>query len=332
VVVISRFLQNPLVPQMLTEQWFSVPLTFATTIAQVKTLALHCFDREIAEKQLCYHTREHVVGVQRRSSQIFQAIRPHFAPDVDTTRLALLLDLCAIAHDVIQIFAPQTELHTARRRTAGVSEAATIETLLAFVQVLKQLELASSAEGAAQFTDSDLQIIKEAIAATICDYDPVEQSIFQPALYRPAQPISCVARILALADIGTLGMEGIAAYNAEGRLLLLEENPDVRSLLKTQSIAQLAVESPDLCENIRQRLLNRARFQVNLAKSRLQRCPQELVGLPAAAIPILTHEVFQYLTPETIRQIEATTPTAADTSLTVLIAFFDLEAATIAVP
>ncbi len=317
---------------MLKERWFPVPQTFATAIAQVKTLALHCFDHEIAEKQLYYHTREHAVGVQRRASQIFQAIQPYFAPEVDCKRLALLLDLCAIAHDVIQIFAPQTELHTARRRASGVSEAATIETLLTFIQVLKELGLGLADERMAQFTESDLQIIQEAIAATVCEYDPIEKSIFQPALYRQDRPVSWVARILALADIGTLGMEGIAAYNTEGRLLFLEENPDVRSLLKTRSIAQLTRESSDLCENLRQRLLNRACFQVNLAKSRLQRCPQELAGLPAEAMSILTHEVFQYLTPETIKQIEATTPTAESTSLPDLIAFFDLAPAMVTAP
>lgn len=302
------------------ENLHQVPQTFAESIAHIKTLALRDFDREIVEKQLCYHTREHVEGVQRRASQIFQVVCPYFPASEDCNRLELLLDLCAVTHDLIQIFVPQIEPNTTRRREAGVSETATIARLFGYINLFNQ----QCPDCSARFSESDLQIIKEAIAATICDYDPTEQAIFQPALYE--QPcISSVARILALADIGTLGMEGIEAYNTEGSLLFLEENLDVRSLIENHQIQNLASENSELLENIRQRLLRRARFQVNFAKSRLRRYPQELQRFPLAAIPVLRNEVFQYLTVETIRAIEATTPTADDTSLKILMTFFQFD-------
>lgn len=314
----SQRLQNQSAQLLWTEDSNQVPQTFVDAIAHIKALVLKDFDREVAEKQLYYHTREHIAGVQRRASQIFQVIRPYLQPSDDPDRLKLLLDLSTVAHDLIQIFTPQTESYTTRRREAGVSETATIERLFEYMNTFNQ----QYSDCSNQFLASDFQIIQQTIAATICDYDPIEQAIFQPALSNRQQPIPLVARMLALADIGTLGMEGIEAYNLEGSLLFLEENPDVRSLIENRLIESLITDNLDLYENIRQRLLKRAIFQVNLAKSRLKRCPQELEGFPLEAMPILTHEVFQHLTPETIQAIESTTPTAADTPLEVLTSFF----------
>ena len=309
-------LQNQFAQPPLGADLHHVPQTFADAIAYIQTVVLEAFDREITGKQLCYHTREHIEGVQRRAKQLLQAVRPYLQSADDGTRMERLLDLCAVAHDLIQIFVPQTEPHATRRREAGVSETATVERLFAWMKTLNE-----QCSDAAHVTEHDQHIIQEAIAATICDYDPTEQAIFQPALYDQEQPISPVARILALADIGTLGMEGIEAYNREGSLLFLEENPDVRSLLEGHTLESLASDHPELCENIRQRLLKRAQFQVNFAKSRFKRCPQELQGFPVEAIPALTRE-FQYLSPATLQAIELTTPTAADTTLSVLFTFF----------
>lgn len=302
-----------------------MPRTFADAIAQIQKWALEEFDHEVIQKRLCYHTRHHIVGVQRRTNQILQVICPYLQLIDDCDRLELLLDFCAVTHDLIQIFVPQQEPHTSRHREAGVSETATIEKLLEFINLLDQQHSDSSA----QFSEDDLKIIREAITATICEYDPIEQAIFQPALAQHDQPISPITRIVALADIGALGMEGIAAYNLEGSLLFLEENPDVRSLIENYQIVSLSSQNPALHENIRQRLLKRTQFQVNFAKSRLKRCPQELAAFSPETIPVLTHEVFRHLTPETIQEIELSTPTAEDTPLAVLLDFFQFEQAMI---
>ncbi|MEM9165179.1 MAG: hypothetical protein AAGC54_19205 [Cyanobacteria bacterium P01_F01_bin.4] len=163
------------------------------------------------------------------------------------------------------------------------------------------------------------------IHATICDYDPADQAIYQPDLYAPNPDLPLVARVLALADIGTLGIEGIAAYNEEGCLIFLEENPDIVPILQQGKHRTLATDNPTLAENLRQRLLRRTNFQVNLAKSRLKRYYQEVQGLPPASLPSLTQTVFRHLNPDTIRAIEQSTPTHPDTELTDLIQFFDFE-------
>jgi hypothetical protein len=310
----------------------SIPTAFAESIAQIKAFALHQFDQEIEQKQLYYHTREHIENVLRRTNRIFQAVYPGEADQKQSDRVLsrtqLLLELCAIAHDMVQVFIPQTQTHEARKREAGISEQATIDQLLAYIHTLNQSlqsHYADSKASTAKITDDEIEVIRAAIAATICAYDPVEQAIYQPDLNETNASLPIVARILALADIGALGMDGIQTYHQEGSLLLLEENLDLIPLLEEGTIDRLATHDPALYENIRQRLLKRCRFQVSFAKSRLKRIQQEISGFPEEAIATLTDDVFQYLTPVTIERIEALTPTDEQTSLRKLLEFFQLE-------
>ena len=299
--------------------------TFAKSVAKVNQFVIAEFEREIITKQLYYHRIDHVISVQQCAQLIFQVIRPYLSADVETiNRMELLLDVCAITHDLVQVFMPH-EPYTSRRRQAGVSENATVEKLFAYIQVFNQQILASNPESTAIFTDTDLAIIQEAIIATTCDYDVAEQSIYQPSLYDESQLISVVAGIIALSDINSLGIEGIAYYKREGGLLFLEENLDIIPIIQNQSVGTLFTDDPELYENLRQRLLRRGKFQVNFAKSRLNRLSRELAFLPADAIPTVTQEVFKYLNLETIREIEATTPTDSETPLEVLIQFFEFD-------
>jgi hypothetical protein len=309
-----------------------LPSTFAEVVARVKNFALGEFDREVVENQLYYHTREHLNHVQRRANAIFQVICPYWQASLSKevtpeyiTRTNLLLELCAVAHDMIQIFVPQTQPHTSRRREPGVSENLTFEKLLNYIKGVNQQLKEHCIDDSVLFTESDISVIQDAIEATICIYDPSDQGIYQPTLYDQTRDLSIVACIIALADIGSLGMDGIAAYNQEGSLLFLEENPDIIPVILNQTTATLAVDNPELYENIRQRLLKRARFQVSFAKSRLIRYPQEIATLTKEAIAILTCEIFQHLNFQTIQEIELTTPTDEDTSLEDLINFFKLE-------
>ena len=299
------------------------PATFPESIALLKSLVLTQFDREILEKELCYHNRTHIEAVQRRTNCLFQVVRPYLNEAAD--RLSCLLDFCAVAHDAVQIFLPITDPHSPRRREAGVSETATIEQLFQLIQTFN----GQVADPCAQITEDDFQMIQEAIEATICAYDSGEQAIYQPSLYDRDRPISPVTRILAIADIGSLVMEGVESYNQEGRLIFLEENPDVYHLIRTQKLRDLGTHQPNLAENIRQRLLRRSQFQVSFARSRIQRSAQELEGLPDSAISIILDHRFPYLTAATLEEIESTTPTDDDTSFSQLIDFFQLAQETV---
>jgi hypothetical protein len=314
----------PLPSAMTTSSY--LPTTFVDAIACVQQFALQVFDHQIAKKQLYYHNREHIQQVQQRSDRIFQAIAPFWENAIGTevTRMKLLLELCVVAHDMLQVFVPQTQPHAPRRREGGVSEFATIDKLLRYIQAFNQ-RMQQQGVDAAQFTASDVYLIREAIEGTICSYDPTDQAIYQPILYNANRTPSIVTRILALADIGSLGMNGIAAYNWEGSLLFLEENPDIIPFLSHQAIDKLRINNSNLHENLRQRLLRRARFQINFARSRLARTLGEIKGFPDDAISILMRDVFTYLTPETLQELEQTTPIKEETTIEELLTFFQLE-------
>ncbi|MBD2088949.1 hypothetical protein H6F67_03665 [Microcoleus sp. FACHB-1515] len=294
------------------------PQSIAESITEIKTFALYNFTQEAATKQLYYHNHEHIQNVQRRSQQIFQAIADYH-PEIDRSRTELLLDLCVVAHDMVQVFAQNSQQNTARKRDTGVSEMATIEQIL---QYIHQLNSRLDADSSARLTEADIDIIRESIEATICVYDPIEQAIYQPSLQN-GRSLSIVARILALADLGALGIDGIEVYNEEGSLIFLEENLDVVPLLMDGSIHQLKTNSA-LHENIRHRLLRRSRFQVHFAKSRLARFDREIQEFSSDAIPILK-EIFKHLTPENIQIISTMTPTDEAVSLADLLQFFQLE-------
>lgn len=304
-----------------------LPTSFAEVVAIVTAFVLDEFDREITEKQLYYHTREHIKDVRKRANLIWQTVYPEKDHQTlqNLARMQILLNLCANAHDLVQVFLPQTEPHSSRRREVGVSETLTIQKLCNYINQLNHQLRKCQVDESLLFTKEDLCIIEEAILATICIYEPSEQAIYQPALYEVSRDLSAIARILALADIGALGMEGITAYNQEGSLLFLEENLDIIPIVLSAKIENLALDNPPLYENIRQRLLKRCRFQVNFAKSRLNRYNQEIAAFTPESREILNNQIFKYLNEEAVRQIEAETPTDENTPLEVLLNFFNLE-------
>ncbi len=310
------------------EHSLPLPTTIAESIAQIKTFALQELDREIVQKQLYYHTRDHINNVQRRADQIFEVVCPYWSASnqetalVDISRRKLLLDLCAISHDMVQVFIAPTKAHAPRQRQPGVSEMATIERLLDYINQLNQL--LSNPKSPARLTDEDIAIVRDAISATICAYDATEQAIYQPDLYNPHKSLSPIARILALADIGALGIDGVEVYHQEGSLIVLEENLDLIPLILDGTIYSLKSNNFELYQNIQKRLLKRCRFQVNFAKSRAARLDREIADFPADAISPL-HEVFKYLNPTAIAEVEAKTPTDEDATLEVLLQFFEFE-------
>ena len=305
-----------------------LPQSIDESIAQIKAFALREFDREVVRKQLYYHTRDHLDNVRRRSTQISQAVFPFLErrsrPALDLSRTELLLDLCVAAHDMIQIFVDQPDRSASRRRESGVSERATLDRLLDYTHAVNQPLRNHDPNSSAIVTDEDIAIIQAAIESTICTYDPTEQAIYQADLYKSQPPVSIVARILSLADIGALGIDGIDSYNQEGSLLFLEENLDVIPYLLDGTLDRLRSDDP-LYQNLQQRLLKRSRFQVSFAKSRVARLKSEFAGLPEAACSTLVHDVFRHLTPATVDTIAATTPTAETTPLPSLLRFFELE-------
>ena len=298
-----------------------LPKTFEQAVAEVIQVALKEIEQQRVEKGLFYHTVTHAKAVRRRARVIFQAISPCISKENDEEltpdrlkQLPHLLDLSAICHDLVQDFLPQSRLQLPRQREAGISEAASIKKVFDIIEVLNEQHL--QANKLPLFNQWHKQNIQEMIEATICLPDPGSGELYQPALYDDQKTVSIAGRIIALADLGCLGMEGIGAYRQEGQWIVLEENPHI--------IPNLINKNPELLEKTRARLLNRCNFQLSFAKSRLSRFSQEVAGLPESAIEILRSKIFKYLKPGTIAELEKITPKNPDTSLADLVDFFGL--------
>ncbi len=315
-----------------------IPSSFTETVQLVESYALEQIQQETEQKQLYYHTVTHAIAVKRRANIIFQAIKPSLETNsnsLELDRLANLIDLCATAHDLVQEIIPATKANTARKRPVRVSELATIAKLTEYIKNLNIKLSKQNIRDSAKFNDLDIQIITEAIAATICELDPLAanpnsglspNSIYQPYLYNSETKLSLVANIIALADLGTLGMEGIEPYLHEGILIFLEENLDLVKLISTNNYIerQSDLEHHQHKDTTKRRLLNMTRFMVNLAKDRQVRFKQEITAFSEEAQHILQHQVFKYLNVNTINKIEELTPTDENNSLIELLAFFHM--------
>ncbi|WP_414621678.1 hypothetical protein [Calothrix sp. CCY 0018] len=308
-----------------------IPKSFEQAVSMIKEFAFAEVGKEAQKKQLYFHNYAHAEAVRRRAEIIFHAIEPFWTQIcqepalLDSKRAKSLIDICAASHDMVQLFLPLKSPQTARVRESGVSENATIDKLIDFIKHLNQKFIAQNPELSPLFTQIDLQIIRKSISATICLFDTKDNSIYQPDLYNSQQKITLPARIIALADIGGLGIDGMSAYFQEGSLILLEENPDIIPLVQ-EFLAEKENNgnNGEVYENLRQRLLKRAKFQISFAKGRYVRLNRELEGLPIEVILVLKEKVFKYLSEETIKKIEALTPTADNTTLEKLIEFFEL--------
>lgn len=316
-----------------SENFIEVPNSFAEAVLEIKNFAAEEIHKQTKKQQLYYHNYGHARAVQKRATKIYQEISPFWdlifqnisAPDPIRTKH--IIDICAICHDMVQIFVPTSSFQASRKRETGVSENATVIKLIDYIQSLNNRYSRKYPNRTALFTNSDLKIIRKAIAATICLFDTSDNSAYQPELYNSEREIPLVARIIALSDLGGLGIEGIKQYFREGTLLFLEDNPDAIALIKklsakNNSYHHLLKESS---EKLRRTLFKRAQFQIDFAKGRVTRIDKELESLPPEVVSVLKKNVFIYLNEETIREIKSITPKDPDTSLEELIEFFGLD-------
>ncbi len=315
------------------ENSIQAPNSFAEAVLEIKSLAVKEIHKQTKKQRLYYHNYAHASAVQQRATKIYQEILPFWdlifqhTSVPDPIRTKHIIDICAISHDMVQIFVPASSFQASRKRETGVSENATIIKIIDYIQELNNKYSRKYPNRTPLFTNSDLQVIRKAINATVCMFDASDSSAYQPELYNSENEIDIVARVIALSDLGGLGIEGIKQYFAEGILLFLEDNPDAIPLIQKLSANNFNYHSllKESSENLRQTLLKRAKFQIDFAKGRVARIDKELQGLPPEVISVLKSNVFVYLNEQTIEEIESITPTDINTSLEELINFFDLE-------
>jgi hypothetical protein len=325
---------------MTQKYWEHKPTSFAEMVQLVEQYVQGEIVQEIKDKQLYYHNLNHALAVKRRANSIFQAIKPILTENhsrQELIRLESLIDICGLAHDMVQIFEPTLPSLT-RKRRSGSSELETADKLLRYIQNLNQaLAQALKTEqidSGLLFSDHEQQIIRDAIIATICVRDPQgskaeaswsPHAIYQPYLYDAQNKISIVGSIIALADLGALGMDGVEAYIQDGILVFLEDNPHLKELVLN---CHLPSDRPNSSgqettqELTRVKLLTMSRFIVDLAHERRARFEQEIAGFIPPMRQILRDQVFIYLNQESINQVKSLVPNQSSASLSELISFF----------
>ena len=310
--------------------WNGNPNSFAKTVQLVKSYVREEVVRETKNKQLYYHTLDHALAVQSRAEQIFQKIKFELPQDKSgkkLERLESLISLCGLAHDMVQLFQSQPIARLPRQHISGLSERETAAKLLRYIQNLNRELAAYQVEASTLFDDCDLEIIQDAIGATICESGPQfskvkysfsSYAIYQPYLYDPQPKISVVGSIIALADIATLGMEGIEKYIQDGILIFLEDNLDLKELILYGDRSNLDLKI------VRLRLLTMAQFIVSFARERYARFEPEISSFTPAIRQILRDRLFIHLNLDNIALIEAIVPYQDNVSLPELIDFFRL--------
>ena len=313
---------------MTQKYWELPPNSFVETVELVNNYVRAEIDQEAQDKQLYYHNLNHASAVQRRAGYIFRAIKPVLLEQSsleELTRLEGILSICGLAHDMVQIFEP-TPLNQSRKRLSGCSEIETANKLLQYIHHLNQDLAREKLDPSCLFSDHEQEIIKDAIVATICIQDPLGSrakssgsscSIYQPYLYNQQTKISVVGSIIALADLGTLGIDGVEAYIYDGILIFLEDNPHLKQLVLNCEPLNCFPQ-----EEIRAKLLAMNCFIVDLAHERQARFEQEIAGFMPRIRQILRQQVFVYLNQASINRVKTLVPNQSGTSLTELISFF----------
>lgn len=222
------------------------------------------------ENNLAFHNTEHTESVVRRTGSILRTIRMA-APDAVSEKDIALGKLAAAFHDVIQGWQEnQVGEKTLRKRDSGTNEKASTDEAIAFLNQMNE------EFGEIIFSEEDFLVITESINGTVPGFSVEKKTVIQPNITERA---SLIARALALADIGTAGMDGTAAFFREGNELFREENLDIAHALEHPEAVDKGTR-----ELYKKRMLDWSRSQIDFASGRRDLLDTELDGMPQEAI------------------------------------------------
>ena len=240
-------------------------------IQEAQSLIRSRFELAPPEKEdnLDFHNIQHTEDVIRRTENILRAIQRVTVHVVSEKDIALGR-LAAAFHDVVQEWKEQeAQGKTLRQRFIGKNEEASADEAIAF------LDREASGQADQGLSEEDFEIVAEAIRGTVPGFSMEKKTVIQPNI---TEQSSLVARALALADIGTAGMDGAENFLREGDALFREENLDIMRALRNQEEL-----SNEVKEGYRNRMIAWSKFQPIFAKGRQELLDEELRGLPLGA-------------------------------------------------
>lgn len=250
-----------------------------------------------SKDRLAYHSFDHTRGVVQKVEAMASLIR-QADPNFISPREALLAYFAAAFHDVVQRwdeeYVEENGVRSARRKAkSGENEKESAAEAVAF------LEGINNEFGEEICTETEKRIVEEAILATVPEFRPSE-GLVQKNLTPQS---GAVARIVALADLGTAGMDGGTAFKEFGDRLFLELNMDCVGV-KNRFSALTDAER----ESLRTRIIAWSKSQIDFAVSRKNNFEKELEGFPEhikdAVRPLFNRfdEVIEVMRQETARR------------------------------
>jgi len=233
-----------------------------------------------------FHNRAHTNDVVRRAHVILEMIAdsdPQSVSERDLQRGRI----AAAFHDVWQEYdiTPDPDLDGSRTRVIRKKRSGSNETKSAD-EAISFMRESNEREGAV-FTNDDEVVVREAIMATVADYDPELRTAYQKNL-RPESGV--VAHALALADLAGAGMDGPDQFFKEGAAFFREDNMDVSRAMRALRGGEPMSDDDKAYYGERMRAW--FALQVDFARGRRDRFMKELEGLPAAASQRLSEALF----------------------------------------
>ncbi|MDO8520984.1 MAG: hypothetical protein Q7S52_02615 [bacterium] len=237
------------------------------------------FERSPDKKNnLPFHNTLHTEDVIRRFETLVDAIRA-VDPSLVDDRSRAVGRFAAAHHDTVQNWEPTEApsktlgeeglIAVMRKRFVGANEAASTAGALAL------MDKANEEAGTEIFTDEDRGMIAGGHDATIPGFNPQKGTVIQPNLNEQS---SIITRAIALADLGTAGIDGKEKYLPEGDALFREENMDI-----AEAVENPASLTPQQKAFYTRRMLGWSQFQEKFAAGRKAMLEEELFPLPPDA-------------------------------------------------
>ena len=266
---------------MIERNPYSAILEKGETAALLKVQERFDFNENMIDR-LPFHNSRHTKDVIRRTDMVLTAIR-EAAPGLIDEKTRSLGRFAGAFHDTIQKYEESRMIDGAqekimRKRFTVKNERASADEAVEF------LEKSDKDADSELFSAEDLETVRRAIDVTVPGFDPEKGTVIQPNL---TEQSAIIERAVALADLGTSGMDGPDAYIIEGRDLFREENLDIfRAFEKLGENPGANPERdlpPDKVEYFKKRMLAWSAFQAKFAEGRKLKLEDELSGLPEEA-------------------------------------------------
>lgn len=250
-----------------------------------------------SKETLAFHNINHTMSVIDRFEKIINFLKKEKI-NVGSERDQQIGKLGASFHDTVQDFIENKEIEPdivggnpnpyvgyekiMRKRMISANERASADCAITYMREVNKMKPNT-------FTKRDEEIIRKQIDVTIPGFDPKAGTVIQPKLDQNSQS-SVIDKALALADLGTAGMENPDIFIAEGDNLFREENLDILdAIYAIENGIQICNENKAYYKH---RMLGWSKSQPVFATGRKNLFDKEVGCFPQVVQKKLKEEIF----------------------------------------